>query len=83
MVSITKSRRRSPAQFVAIGLPPGMVDKLMERLDEEGATPTRVEHDEEGTALVFFELAAWDRGTWLTSLAQSFGCGLAPCRAPA
>jgi hypothetical protein len=80
---MVRTRRRTPAQYVAIGLPPGLVDKLMERLDEEGAVPVRVEHDEEGSALVFFQLAAWDSGAWLTSLAQNFGCGLAPCRAPA
>jgi hypothetical protein len=83
MVTSTRTRRRAPAQYVAIGLPPDMVDKLMEQLDEEGAIPVRVEHDDEGAALVFFQLASWDTGAWLTSLAQRFGCGLAPCRAQA
>ena len=83
MVTSARSRRKAPAQFVAIGLPPDLVEKLMEQLDEEGAIPVRVEHDDEGAALVFFQLAAWDSGAWLTSLAQRFGCGLAPCRAQA
>ena len=83
MVTSTRSRRRAPAQYVAIGLPPELVDKLMEQLDEEGAIPVRVEHDDEGAALVFFQLASWDSGAWLTSLAQRFGCGLAPCRTQA
>jgi hypothetical protein len=82
MATYTRTRRRGPAQFVAIGLPPEMVGGLMDRLDEEGATPVRVEHDDEGTALVFFQLASWDSGSWLTSVAQQFGCGLAPCRTP-
>jgi hypothetical protein len=60
-----------------------MVDALMERLDEEGATAVRVEHDDEGAVMVFFELASWDKGAWLRTVAQHFGCGLAPCRAPA
>jgi hypothetical protein len=60
-----------------------MVDKLMERLDEEGAIPLRVEQDPEGTAQVFFQLASWDTGAWLKSLAPTLGCGLAPCRTPA
>ena len=81
MVTQSRTRRRAPAQYVAIGLPPHLVDKLMEQLDEEGAIPVRVEHDDEGAALVVFQLASWDSGAWLTSLAQRFGCGLAPCRA--
>ena len=83
MVTQSRTRRRAPAQYVAIGLPPDLVDKLMEQLDEEGAIPVRIEHDDEGAALVVFQLAAWDTGAWLTSLAQRFGCGLAPCRVQA
>jgi hypothetical protein len=76
----TGVRRRAAPYYVAIGLPPDMVDTFLEELAEEGACPVHVEHDDEGTASVLFQLAPWDSGTWLTSASRRYGCGLAPAR---
>jgi hypothetical protein len=55
-----------------------MVASFVDRIAEEGAHPLQVGHDDEGTPIVLFQLAAWDRGRWLASLSQHFGCALAP-----
>ena len=78
MITPVRTKRRSAGQYVAIGLPPHEVAPFLEQLDEEGASQVRIEQDEEGSSLVFFELAAWDSGDWLPTLSQRFGCGLAP-----
>jgi hypothetical protein len=76
----TRAWSRAAPCYIAIGLPPGMVDRFLEELAEEGGRTVRVEHDDEGTASVVFRLAPWDRGTWLTSASHRYGCGLAPVR---
>ena len=83
MATPTRPRRRGAAQYIAIGLPPDMIDPLLEQLEEEGAVPLRVEHDtEEGSAQVVFQLGSWDSGAWLPTLSQRFGCALAPAPRP-
>ena len=71
-------RRRATARYVAIGLRPDMLAAFTDQLEEEGALLLRVEHDDEGSALVIFQLAAGDGGPWLPALTQQWGCGLAP-----
>jgi hypothetical protein len=78
MVTATRSRRRASTQYVAMGLSPSMVDLLVEELEEEGAIPLRVENDDDGAALVFFQITGGDSGASLTRLSQRFGCGFAP-----
>jgi hypothetical protein len=75
----TGQRRERPAAcYVAIGLRPDVVSSFADALEEEDARVLRVEHDDEGSALVFFQLTASDRGAWLPSITQRWGCGLAP-----
>jgi hypothetical protein len=78
MVTPVRTKRRSAGQYVAIGLPPQAVAPFLEQLEEEGACQVRIEQDDEGSSLVFFELAAWDSGDWLPALSRQFGCGVAP-----
>ena len=78
MGTATRQRPRSVLRYMAMGLPPSTVAPLMEWVEEQGAAVLRVEHDDEGSALVCFELAAWDTGAWLRTVSQRFGCGLAP-----
>ncbi len=78
MVTPLRTKRRSAGQYVAIGLPPHGVTSFLEQLEEEGACQVRMDQDDEGSTLVFFDLAAWDSGDWLPTLSQRFGCGLAP-----
>jgi len=61
-----------------MGLRPDLLDAFEEQLDEEDARLIGIDHDEEGTAVAFFTLAAWDEGAWLRTLPGRFGCGLAP-----
>jgi hypothetical protein len=76
-VTLPRRRRSAPA-YVAIGLRPDAVSLFAEELEEEGAMLLRVQHDDEGSALVFFQLAAGDPGGWLPTLPRRWGCGLAP-----
>ena len=75
---VTSRRRRSSPAYVAIGLRPDVVPSFAEEIEEEGAMLLRVQHDDEGSALVFFQLAAGDPGVWLPNLPRRWGCGLAP-----
>jgi hypothetical protein len=75
---VASRRRRSSPAYVAIGLRPDVVPLFAEELEEEGAMLLRVQHDDEGSALVFFQLAAGDPGVWLPNLPRRWGCGLAP-----
>jgi len=70
--------RRAAARYVAIGLRPDMLAAFTDHLEEEGALLLRVEHDDEGSAQVIFQLAAGDPGPWLPMLTRQWGCGLAP-----
>lgn len=78
MATTTPKRSRSARCYAAIGLPPGVVEELVDWLEEEGVGVLRVERDDEGSSIVCFELAPGDTGAWLQTLPQRFGCGLAP-----
>jgi hypothetical protein len=78
MAATTRKQTRSARRYAAVGLPPGVVEELVTWLEEEGVGVLRVERDDEGSAIVCFELAPWDTGAWLKSLSQRFGCGLVP-----
>jgi hypothetical protein len=78
MATTTRKQSRSARRYAAIGLPPSVVDELVDWLEEEGVGVLRIDRDDEGSAIVCFELAPWDSGAWLQTLPQRFGCGLAP-----
>jgi len=76
------SRRRTLGCYVAIGLRPDGISAFTDELEEEEACLLQIAHDDEGSALVFFHLAAGDPGDWLPALARRWGCGLAPAARP-
>lgn len=78
MATTTRPRVRAAPCYVALGLRPEMIDEFQEQVEEEGAQLVSIDHDDEGTAVVFFALAAGDEGMWLRALTGRFGCGLAP-----
>lgn len=78
MTTMTRKQSRSTRRYAAIGLPPGMLQDLIDWLEEEGVGVLRVDQDDEGSGIVCFELAPWDSGAWLRTVSQRFGCGLVP-----
>jgi len=61
-----------------VGVPPALLDELVELIEAEDAALVQVDHDEEGSVRVCFHLAPGDQGSWLRDVTRRFGCGLVP-----